>query len=128
MNKKYLYALWGGLFAVCAGLGFVREPVPALKLLMVMLSIGFFIPGFLLLRLGRNEALLVRNLAGLSLLVTLVLLICNFLSVLGSEALGNVLHHMLVILSTPMICLDAWGLSLFLWACLLFTAQKKLKN
>ena len=128
MNKKFLYALWGGLFAICAGLGFVQEPVPALKVLMVMLSIGFFVPGFLLLKLSRNEALLVRNLAGLSLLVTLVLLICNFLSILGSEALGNVLHYMLIILSAPMVCCGAWGLSLFLWACLLFTAQKKLKN
>ena len=61
-------------------------------------------------------------------LLTLVLLVCNFLSVLGSEALGNVLHYMLIILSTPMVCCGAWGLSLFLWACLLFTAQKQLKN
>ena len=128
MNKKFLYALWGGLFACCGALGFVRELYGAVKVLTVLLSIGFFVPGFLLLNRDRGDTLLVRNLAALSLAVTLVLLVCNFLSVFGSETLGDVLYYMLVILSAPMVACGSWALSLFLWACLLFAALAKLKK
>ena len=128
MNKKLLYALWGGLFVCCAALGFVREPYGTVKVLTMLLSIGFFVPGFLLLSQGRSDVLLVRNLAALSLAVTLVLLVCNFLSVFGSEGLGDVLYYMLVILSAPMVACGSWVYSLFLWACLLFAAMAKLRK
>ena len=128
MNKKLLYSLWAGLFVLCAGLGFIPEPGGFLKFLMVLASIAFFVPGFLLLRLGRREAMLVRNLAVLSLAGTLVLLICNFLSVLGSQTLGDVLYYMLVILSSPMVACGSWAYSLFLWACLMFAAIARLKK
>ena len=128
MNKKFLFALWGGLFCLCAGLGFIAEPAGFLKVMMVILSLGFFLPGFLLLGCGRQEILLVRNLAALSLGITALLLIGNLLSVLGSQTLGDILHYILVIVSSPMVCSQNWILSLFLWACLLFTAQSKVKK
>ena len=133
MNKKLYFALWGGLFAVCAGLGFIPEPTGFLKVLLVMLSIGFFVPGFLLLNLasktGDSHTLtLIRNLCALSLALTVVLLVANFLSVLGSEILGDILYYVLVIVSTPMVCSQYWVLSLFLWAYLMIASIKALRK
>lgn len=131
MNKKLLTGLWAGLFIVCAGLGFIPEPESALQILMTLLSLFFFLPPTMLLyEAGRNQdratILLIRNLAVLSLVSTMILLIFNFLTVLSSETLGQILHYMLIIISSPMICSGHWALSLFLWACLLFSAHQKL--
>ena len=49
MKKHYLFALWGGLFTLCAALGFIPAPGTALKILLTLLSVAFFIPGALLL-------------------------------------------------------------------------------
>ena len=46
----------------------------------------------------------------------------------GSEALGNVLHYILVVVSSPMIASGHWALSLFLWACLLMVSLKQLRK
>ena len=133
MNQKSCFALWGGMFALCAGLGFIAEPVGLLKALMVLLSLGFFVPGFLLLRDARrrgdrNTLALIRNLAALSLLTTLILLIANFLSVMAGEILGSILYYVLIIVSAPMICSQYWAVSLFLWACLMIAAGRYLKH
>ena len=129
MNKKVLYTLWGVLFLLCAGLGFLPEPRGVVKGLMTALSVLFFLPPALLLyRADRNTACLIRNLSALSLGVTLVTLILNFVLAVGSEFLGNVLHYILVIVSAPMICSGYWVLSLFLWACLLMGSLKKLQK
>ena len=129
MNKKVLYTLWGVLFLLCAGLGFLPEPRGVLKGLMTALSVLFFLPPALLLyRADRNTSCLIRNLSALSLGVTLVTLILNFVLAVGSEFLGNVLHYILVIVSAPMICSGYWVLSLFLWACLLMGSLKKLQK
>ena len=132
MKSKTLFILWGGLFVLCAALGFVNTESVAAQVLMTTLSIAFFIPGTLLLRKckesgNRSIALLVRNFSAASLLLTVVLLIANFLSVLAPAWLGNALHLMLVIVSAPMICSGYWVLSLFLWACLMIYAIKLLK-
>ena len=124
MKNHTLLALWGGLFALCAGLGFIPEPEGVLKGLMVTVSIAFFVPGLLLIRLStrtgdRHTLTLIRNLSAASLGLTVVLLIANFLSVSASETVGNILHSILVIVSSPMVCSGYWVLSLFLWACLL---------
>ena len=47
MNKKILFILWGALFVLCAGLGFIPEPQGAVKGLMTGLSVLFFLPTFL---------------------------------------------------------------------------------
>ena len=49
MKKSTLYLLWAGLFIICAGLGFIPEPVGFPRFLLTALSIGFFVPPALLL-------------------------------------------------------------------------------
>ena len=133
MKKHYLFALWGGLFAICAALGFIPAPGTALKILLTLLSVAFFIPGALLLYLSvkngdRELAKLVRNLAAASLAFTLILIVANFFSALGGETLGNILYSVLVIVSAPMVCSGYWALSLFLWACLMIGAIQILRQ
>ena len=126
MNKKMLFTLWGVLFILCAGLGFIPAPTGAVKGLMTALSVLFFLPPVLLLwKADRETSLLIRNLSMLSLGVTMVTLILNFVMAVSSEFLGNVLHYVLVIVSVPMICSGYWVLSLFLWASLLMVSLKK---
>ena len=132
MKPKTLFALWGGLFVLCAARGFVNTASTASQVLRTVLSITFFLPGALLLRLSketgnRDIALLVRNLSAASLILTAVLLIANFLSVFAPKLLGDILHGMLIVVSAPMICSGYWALSMFLWACLMICAIKALK-
>ena len=125
MKNKLIYILWCVLFIICAGLGFIPEPSG----LKTALSLLFFLPPAVLLYRGTREAVkLVTWLAALSLLTTMVLLVGNVLSVSGSEALGTALYYLLVIVSAPMISSGYWALSLFLWACLLMTGIRKLRN
>ncbi len=125
MRKKLLFVLWGVLFILCAGLGFVPEQTG----LMTAVSLLFFLPPALLLWNGnRNTALLIRNLSMLSLGITLVTLILNFVLAVSSETMGNILHAVLTVVSAPMICSGYWVLSLFLWACLLMVSLRNLKK
>ena len=123
MNKKSLFVLWGALFILTAVLGFF----PA-GWWSTTISVLFFLPPALLLYRGdRNTAQLIRNLSALSLGVTLLVLILNFVLAVSSETLGNLLHIVLTIVSAPMMASGYWVLSLFLWACLLMASLKKLK-
>lgn len=133
MNKKLLYALWGGLFILCAGLGFIPEPSAVLSGLMTVLSVCFFVPpAVLLYRAARDQDIptmkLIRSLSLLSLALTLALLIVNFLSAMASELLGNILYYILVIVTSPMICSGHWATSMFLWACLLMVSLRELRK
>ena len=49
MKNHTLFALWGGLFALCAVLGFIPNPDGALRIVLTLLSVVFFVPGGLLL-------------------------------------------------------------------------------
>ena len=127
MKKKSLFALWGGLFLLCAGLGFIPEPAGAVRWVLTGLSILFFLPPAVLVYQGKKTGdghllALIRNLSAMSLGLTAVLLILNFLTAFRSELVGNLLHAVLVVVSTPMICSGRWVLSLFLWACLLMVS------
>ena len=133
MKHKRLLLLWGSLFCVCAALGFLPEPEGAGRWLLTAASLLFFLPpGLLLYHASREKDFallrLVRNLACLSLGLTLVLLLGNLLSVRGGELLGEMLYGMLIVISCPMICSGFWALSLFLWACLLATSLQLLKK
>lgn len=133
MNRKFLFALWGGLFIVCAAMGFIPDPAGVGRVLLTLLSIAFFVPPALALYQAiqdgdRPVLRLIRNLSALSLGLTLVLLVLNFLSALRSETLGNILYHILIIVSSPMVCSGCWVLSLFLWACLLMVSLKGLRK
>ncbi len=126
MKQKGWFTLWGGLFILCAAQGFIPEPQGLLRTLTTALSVAFFVPPAVLLWQGRQaDRLLIRNLSLLSLGVTMVTLILNLILAVGSETLGNLLHYVLVVVSTPMIASGNWALSLFLWACLLMVSLKK---
>ena len=133
MTKKLYYVFWAGLFILCAGLGFIPEPSGFLKYFMTALSVLFFLPPAVLVYFAgsRGDSLtlkLIRNLSAASLALSLLLIIGNFMSLMASEAVGNVLYAVLVIVSSPMVCSGYWALSLFFWACLLMAALKLTKK
>ena len=126
-------AVWGIFYIICAGLGFIPEPEGTVRIFLMVISVLFFAPPAILLYDAfstgdRRTTLLIRRLSALSLLLTLVLLIANFLAALGSTGLGSFLHVLLVIGSVPMLCSNYWVLSLFLWAVLLIASMQKRKE
>ena len=44
MKKSLLYAAWGGMFVLCAGLGFLQEPKGAARAALTVISLLFFCP------------------------------------------------------------------------------------
>jgi len=133
MKKSTLFALWGGLFVICAGFGFAAEPKASMKVVLVMLSLAFFVPPMLLMYQAKAEGdrgtlLLIRNLAFLSLVLTVVLIIANFLSFAAPTVVGNILYALLIVVSSPMICGQYWIMSMFLWAYLMIACVAALKK
>ena len=133
MSRKKLFCVWGWLFALCAVLGLTPEPGDVLQGLMTVLAVLSFVPGALILWSASREndtrsLTLVRNLAALSLLATLVLLLVNVLTAGASPWIGAFAYYVLVVVSSPMVCSGYWALSLFLWACLLSVSAKLLKK
>lgn len=133
MNKKALFALWGGFYALCAGLGFIPAPEGAVKILLVVLAAGSFIPPLMLVygyntKKDRQTLLLIRNLSALWLVLTTLLIVLNFMSATAPTNLGNLLYSVLVIVSSPMICGQYWVMSLFGWAYVMFAAMAQLKK
>lgn len=134
MREKILYAIWGGLYAVCGVLGFVNGAQGFGKLLLMLTALIFFVPGGILLYdsiRDQNEESLrrLRIISLCSLALTLLLLVANILGVTGSAALGEALHGFLILVSVPMFCSQYWLVSLFLWACILMvTLWKKPKK
>ena len=133
MSKKFLYTLWGALFILCAGLGFIPVPAGFLKCIMVALSLAFFaVPACLVKQLekekNRMHLTVIRNLALTSLVLTVALIMANFFSLMAPEGLGNALYVLLVIVSAPMVCSQYWVLSLFGWACLMLWTRSLLKK
>ena len=127
MKKSYIYAIWAVLYCICVGLGFVPDPAGFGKVLLVLSSLIFFLPPFYLLWQARKEKsrktiLVLRLLSGSVLLLSLVLIILNFMSVNWSAQTGLVMYVLLVMFSAPMVCGQYWALSLFLWACVLMAA------
>lgn len=126
MKSKTWYLIWGGLYVLCAALGFVSVPEDFPEILLMIPAGLFFVPGWaLLLRSHRQKdpthAKAVTAISLCSLISTLIFLVLNFLSGQASQAAGNLLYGLLVIFSAPMVCARYWLASLFLWACLLMT-------
>ncbi len=117
MSNKALYILWGCLYILCAGLGFILSPADTAANAMTLLSIAFFIPGAVLLY--RGQRMQIRLISAASLGLTLVCLLLNIWSVAMAEIDGQILYALLGLVSAPMFCSQIWVLSLFLWACLL---------
>ena len=134
MEKSIYLALWGGMYVLCCVLGFLPEQTGFSMYVMSAVSLLFFLPPFLLAHKAKAHAdhktlTLLRRISLLSLALTTVLLVVNFLSVLSpSETLGNVLHGILVIVSVPMMSSGFALASLFLWACLLVSSKIKAKK
>ena len=125
MKKVILYSIWLFLYALCAGLGYVEEAEGLQAAALTLMSLVFFVPGVLLLLDGRKAEdrkglLLLRWICIAVLSLTTIFIIAGIFSALGSEALGDALHQILICVSVPMVCSQHWLLSLFLWACLLF--------
>lgn len=132
MKKKVLYYVWGGMFLLCGLLGFIQEPQGAARVALTVLSLLFFCPPAALLHEAkaagdRRTLTLLRNLSALSLILTGLLIVLNFLSAFGSDKLGVFLNALLTLVSSPMMCSGYWVLSLFLWAVLLVLSRKSLK-
>ena len=133
MKTKILFAPWGCIYALCVGLGTVENPEGLGKVLLVLTSLIFFIPpGYILydgIRGGKKKQVkAVRIIAIISLSLTLILLVANFLSIAGSAQAGKLLYELLILVSAPMVCSQYWVVSLFLWACLLWTTFTKPKK
>ena len=134
MDNGILLALWGGMYILCCVLGFVSPADSFSQAFMTVLSVLFFLPPGLLVwqakKKGDAKTLrLVRRISLLCLGLTTVTLVANFLSVLAStEIIGTVLHYLLALVSVPMLCSNAWILSLFCWACLLSGSFLKSKK
>ena len=133
MSNTVLYALWGGLYAICAGLGFVMAPGTGMLFLMRVLSVALFVPPFVLnyrsaKKKDSRTLVLVRNLSLCWLVLTCVLLVLSFLTAFSSETVGNILHSLLTIVASPMVASGSWALAIFCWACVFFDALSKLEK
>lgn len=134
MKKKLLFGSWILLYIICAVTGFaVTDPDTLQHAALLLFSVLFFLPPCVLLvdahkQKDQKTLLLLRWISGLSLLLTLVLLVANVASALGSTTLGNILYALLILVSVPMISSHQWFFSLLLWACIFFaTLEKKRK-
>lgn len=131
MVKVSLYGLWLFFYFLCGILG-IMEPSTDLQAgAMTVLSLVFFLPPAILLiraiRMGdRKTVKTLRLISILSLSLTVVGFIMNIAAVNASEQTGLVLYRVLNFLSVPMVCSRHYVLSLFLWACLLFSTFPKI--
>lgn len=133
MTNKQLSVLWGGMYILCAGLGFIPSPAGALSSLLTLLAIGFFIPGGVLLYRAykAKDKVSIKTICALSggvLGMTLLVLIFNFLSYGATQATGDLLYGLLIFVSSPMVCGQNWLIGLFGWACLLMSGLSCLKK
>lgn len=130
MKNTSLCIIWGMLYALCALLGFLPPTTGFMKVLMLLCSLAFFIPGGILLydalrQKNRKMLRALRIISASSLILTLAILVANFLVVLAAEWVGNLFYTLLVLVSVPMVSSGYWVLSLFLWACLLMATFLK---
>ena len=130
MKKSTLLLIWGILYIICAGLGFIPEPQGIVRAMLFLVSLLFFLPPAVLLYRGktqgdRDAVRLVRWLSAASLGLTLICLCGNILAALGGDELGDIMHILLGLVSAPMFCSNFWVVPLFLWAVLLITSFKK---
>ena len=132
-KTKLLWCLWAAAYGICAVCGFIPVTEDALSGLFILLSLGFFVPPALLIFQGvqNNQPKIlrrIRTLSIISLALTLVTILLNFISIQASEAWGLALYWLLILVSTPMICAQHWIIGLFGWAMLLMTCLHYLRK
>ena len=144
LNKYILLAIWVGMFILCAVLGYLPPQEGANKWLLVIIAVLFFLPPALTVYQCQKEKdgkllRLVRTVALVVLIATVALLVVNLLSIAlllvmpekTALIVGDVLYYALILVSTPMICGQYWGIGLIGWAALLWSsifAEKSLKD
>ena len=131
MKEKILYCVWAAMYIVCVGLGTAEERGPFFVVLLGVLALLFFVPGFMLIHRGistDNKKILrrVRVISILSLLLTLVMMIVHILCFQANEEAGKTLNDLLNLVSAPMYCCFWRGTRLFLWCCLLVSSFPRL--
>ena len=133
MNSKtkeiVLYAAWLCLYILCVGLGTVDTVEGVGKIFFILTALIFFIPGILLLVMGKKEnsrkvTLRVRIISICSLTLTVILFCLNVATAATGKA-NSFLHDLLNLVSAPMFCAQYWVLSLFGWASLLWASFMK---
>ena len=119
-----MYGIWSAMYIGAVLLSLINQAQGAALILIQIYSVVFFIPGVILAAIGvknrdKKQLKRLRIVSILSLVLTLALLVANFLSVGGSAQLGRILNSFLILVSAPMLICFNWSVSLFLWACLL---------
>lgn len=112
MKEHKLYFLWALLYALTAGLGFLPNPPEWAKALLILLTIGFFVPGGLLLWNGRKDAHTVHTVLGLSmasLSTSLIFLVANLASTRAGNVVGVALHVLLGVFFRPHVLRTVLG-------------------
>ena len=111
---------------MCALLSLIPTPSTALRVVLVVLSLAFCVPP-VLLRLKKDPKItqLLLRISAISLGASFLLLLLNIVTFAAPAWVGNLLYCLLLFASVPGVALGSYGLSLFLWACLLFTCIKK---
>lgn len=127
MKEKLLYLNWVCLYVMCVGFGTIVQRSIAGHIILMILSLIFFVPGIILVYDGLkndNKKMLrrVRIISLTSLFLTLSMIILNILLVRASEAVGNALNDILIVVSAPMFCCYWRGIGPFLWACLFISS------
>ena len=108
MKKSIIYTGWGVLYCLCVGFSFIPNPQGAGKALLVMVSLLFFVPPFVLLFLAKKEnsrkslsVLRLLSICGLGL--ALIPLVLNFLWVDFSADTGRLLYVALVVFTVHLL-------------------------
>lgn len=133
MKKRNLYIAWGVLYIFCTVLAFIPPKEGGFFALCMLLSFGFFVPPAMLLyraaKRGETGTIrLIRALSAASLGATLVMMVLNLLTVGATAAAGQAMYWLLIVVSSPMICMQIRGISLFLWAVLLVVSAQELRK
>ncbi len=133
MSNKTWYWIWGGMYAICAVLGFIPGPQGALYWLLFGISLLFFVPPAVILRQAvtakdRRSIKIMRTVCLTWFAVMLFLLILNLGSIGASAAAGAAVYYFLVVLASPMICSQIWVVPMFLFGCLLTVCFQQLRK
>ena len=133
MNNKTLFLIWGGLFILCAFLGFIPTVSGFARVLLILASVVFFVPSWILFFRGKQKKdcdllALLLGISIASLVMTLVLLVLVIITAGSNPAASDFLYRILSIFSVPMFSSQIWFISLFLWACLLVASLSAIRQ
>ena len=131
MKQKCIYLLWLFVYIICVGLGTLYEDILVLQIFQGLFAVLFFVPPVLLVLEGLKDdqkkyLIQIRVISIVSLALTLAFMIANIAAVYASEAVGNTLNQIYILVATPMHCLPYGFISIFLWACLLMLTFPRL--